>query len=163
MPFFLLAVGAIVIVAAMYDAMTLTIPNWISLALIGLFPVVAFLAGFDLSTVGIHVAVGSAALITGMVLFAFHFIGGGDAKFFAAVSFYVGLSAAGSYLMTVVIAGGVLAIVLMMARRLAQMGFAMDWFLRFTRGGSVIPYGIAIAFGALTVLPQTQIFASAMA
>lgn len=162
MPFLLLAVGAIVVVAAIYDATTLTIPNWISVALIGLFPIAAFLAGFDFSTAGVHVAVGVAALIVGMALFAFHLIGGGDAKFFAAVSFYVGLPAVGSYLTTVVIAGGVLAIILMFARRLANMGFSMDWFLKFTRGGSVIPYGIAIAFGALAVLPQTQIFAAAV-
>lgn len=157
----LTAVGAIITLAAVYDAATLTIPNWISIALVGLFPVVAICSGSDFTSVGIHLAIGFAALVIGMVLFAFNLIGGGDAKFFAAVSLFIGLPDMGSYLFMVVIAGGVLALVLLVARRLAFLGVSMDWFLKFTRGGSVIPYGIAIAFGALVVLPETQIFATA--
>jgi Flp pilus assembly protein protease CpaA len=67
-----------------------------------------------------------------------------------------------TFLTTVVVAGGVLAMVLMFARRLAAVGVSMDWFLKFTRGGSVIPYGIAIAFGALAVLPGSEIFPSTL-
>ena len=158
----LTAVGALITLAAVYDAATLTIPNWISIALVGLFPVVAICSGSDFTSVGVHLAIGFAALVIGMVLFAFNLIGGGDAKFFAAVSLFIGLPDMGSYLFMVVIAGGVLALVLLVARRLSLMGISMDWFLKFTRGGSVIPYGIAIAFGALVVLPETQIFAAAL-
>jgi prepilin peptidase CpaA len=158
----LLAVGAIVVFAAVSDATSLTIPNWISLALLGLFPLVAVASGLSLATVGLHLGIGFAALLIGMALFAFNLIGGGDAKFLAAVSVYVGLPSLLTFLTYVVIAGGVLAMVLMFARRLAAMGFSMDWFLKFTRGGSVIPYGIAIAFGALAVLPGSEIFTSTL-
>ena len=41
----LLSVGFIVTIAAIYDAATLTIPNWISLVLVALFPVVALCSG----------------------------------------------------------------------------------------------------------------------
>jgi prepilin peptidase CpaA len=163
MLFLLLAVGAVVTLAAVYDAATLTIPNWISIVLAALFPLVAICSGTDFTAVGLHLAIGFAALVVGMVLFAFNQIGGGDAKFFAAVSLYIGLPDMGSYLFMIALAGGVLAIVLLVARRISLMGFSMDWFLKFTRGGSAIPYGIAIAFGALAVLPETQIFASALA
>jgi len=163
MLFLLMAVGAVITLAAVYDAATLTIPNWISIVLVGLFPVAAICSGSDLTSVGLHLAIGFAALLVGMVLFAFNFIGGGDAKFFAAVSLFIGLPDMGSYLFMVVVAGGVLAMVLLVARRISLMGISMDWFLKFTRGGSVIPYGIAIAFGALAVLPETQIFSSALA
>lgn len=159
-PMLLTVVGAIIIVAAVYDAATLTIPNWLSGVLFGLFPVVALATGLSLGDTGVHAAVGLGALIAGMVLFAFHWIGGGDAKFFAAVSLYMGMSSVGVYLVTVVVAGGVLAFILLGARWVAKFGVPMDWFLRFTRGGSVIPYGIAIAFGGLAVLPETQLFAT---
>ncbi len=159
-PVLLTVVGAIIIVAAVYDAATLTIPNWLSAVLIGLFPVVAIATGLSLSEVGVHAAIGFSALLIGMGLFAFNWIGGGDAKFFAAVALYMGLSSAGVYLVTVVVAGGVLAFVLLGARWVAKFGVPMEWFLRFTRGGSVIPYGIAIAFGGLAVLPETQLFAA---
>ena len=159
-PVLLTVVGAIIIVAAVYDATTLTIPNWLSLILIGLFPIVALATGLSLSDAGVHAAVGFGALIAGMVFFAFQWIGGGDAKFFAAVALYMGISSVGAYLATVVVAGGVLAFILLSARRVAKFGVPMDWFLRFTRGGSVIPYGIAIAFGGLAVLPKTQLFAA---
>jgi prepilin peptidase CpaA len=162
MPILLAVVGAVIIVAAVYDAATLTIPNWLSLALIGLFPAAALFAGISFGDAGLHLAVGVVALVVGMVMFSLNWIGGGDAKFFAAVSLYVGLASVGDYLMVVVIAGGALSIVLLGARWVAKFGVPMDWFLKFTRGGSVIPYGIAIAFGGLAVLPETQIFSSAL-
>lgn len=158
----LLAIGFIVTVAAIYDATTLTIPNWISLALVGLFPIVAVCSGADFTSVGIHLAIGFAALLAGMVLFAFNLIGGGDAKFFAAVSLFIGLSDLASYVVIVVFAGGALALLIVGAKRLNVFGISMDWFLNRTRDGSVIPYGIAIAFGALMVLPETQLFAAAL-
>lgn len=158
----LLAVGAVIIFAAVSDATTLTIPNWISLVLLGLFPLVAVASGMSPAAAGLHLAIGFAALLAGMALFAFNLIGGGDAKFLAAVSLYVGLPTLVTFLTTVVVAGGVLAMVLMFARRLAAVGISMDWFLKFTRGGSVIPYGIAIAFGALAVLPGSEIFPSTL-
>ena len=158
----LLAIGFIVTVAAIYDATTLTIPNWISVALVGLFPIVAVCSGTDFTAVGIHLVIGFGALLAGMILFAFNLIGGGDAKFFAAVSLFVGLSDLASYVVIVVFAGGALALLIVGAKRLDVFGVSMDWFLARTRNGSVIPYGIAIAFGALMVLPETQLFATAL-
>ncbi len=158
----LLATGFIVTIAAIYDAATLTIPNWISLTLVGLFPLVAICSGQDFTAVGVHVSVGFGALIVGMILFALNLIGGGDAKFFAAVALFVGLSDLASYVVVVVFSGSLLALVLLGARRLNLMGVSIDWLLKRTRGGAVVPYGIAIAFGALIVLPETQMFAAAL-
>lgn len=156
----LTVVGAFIILAAVHDATTLTIPNWLSLVLLALFPLAAVVGGLGVVDAGWHLATGFGALVLGMALFALRLIGGGDAKFFAAVSLYMGLASVSAFLMTVVVAGGVLALVLLLARSAARYGIPMDWFLRFTRGGSVIPYGIAIAFGGLAVLPQTQIFSA---
>lgn len=158
----LLSVGFIVTIAAIYDAATLTIPNWISLVLVALFPVVTLCSGLDFTTIGIHLSIGFAALLAGMMLFAFNLIGGGDAKFFAAVSLFVGLADLASYAVVVIFAGGALALLIMAAKKIAGFGVSMGWFLKHTRDGAVIPYGIAIAAGALVVLPETQLFAPAL-
>lgn len=158
----LMSVAAVITVAAVYDAATLTIPNWISGVLVVLFPVVAICSGSEFTSVGLHLLIGFAALLGGMVLFAFNLIGGGDAKFFAAVSLFVGLPQLADYLLMVTLTGAAIAMIIIGARQVSQFGVSMDWFLKFTRGGSVIPYGIAIAAGALVVLPQTAIFAAAI-
>jgi prepilin peptidase CpaA len=162
-PVLLTLVGAAMITGAVYDAATLTIPNWISLVLLALFPAVAFFAGLSLAEAGIHFAVGFAALLAGVALFAGGFIGGGDAKLFAAISLYVGASAFGFYVFAVALAGGVLAFLLMGLRYLARAGVAwrINGFQHLTMSGAGIPYGIAIAAGGLLVLPATRLFANA--
>jgi prepilin peptidase CpaA len=162
-PVLLTLVGAAMIAGAVYDAATLTIPNWISLVLLALFPAVAFFAGLSWAEAGLHVAVGFAALLVGIALFAGGFIGGGDAKLFAAISLYVGLSAFGFYVFAVALAGGVLAFLLMGLRYLARAGVAwrINGFQHLTMSGAGIPYGIAIAAGGLFVLPATRLFANA--
>lgn len=162
-PILLTLVGAAMIAGAVYDAATLTIPNWISLVLLVLFPAVAFFADLGWAEVGIHVAVGFAALLAGVALFAGGFIGGGDAKLFAAISLYVGAAGFGFYIFAVAIAGGVLAFLVMGLRYLARLGVAerLMGFKHLAMSGAGIPYGIAIAAGGLLVLPATRLFANA--
>jgi len=162
-PVLLTLVGAAMIAGAVYDAATLTIPNWISLVLLALFPAVAFFSGVGWTEAGIHVAVGFAALLCGMALFAGGFIGGGDAKLFAAISLYVGAAGFGFFVFAVALAGGVLAVLLMSLRYLAQFGIAarLNAFRHLAMSGAGIPYGIAIAAGGLFVLPATRLFTSA--
>lgn len=155
----LLMVGAALIVGAAYDAATLTIPNWISLALLALFPVVAFNAGFDWAETGIHVAVGVAALIVGAALFATGTVGGGDAKLFAAVSLYIGAGWFASYILFVALAGGAVALVVLAIRYAAAHGIGaqLSWWQHLVTGKG-IPYGVAIAAGGLFILPRTHLF-----
>ena len=62
-----LAFPALTLAAAFKDATSYTIPNWISLALIGVFPVAALAVGVPLPQLGLHVVVGFLALIVGSV------------------------------------------------------------------------------------------------
>src|ERR1044071_2773983 len=91
-------VGATMIVAAAYDVLTLTIPNWISLVLIALFPIIAVVAGLPLHELGWHVAIGVIALAAGIAAFAVGVVGGGDAKLFAAVALFMGPLAIAPYI-----------------------------------------------------------------
>jgi prepilin peptidase CpaA len=162
-PVLLTLVGATILAGAVYDAATLTIPNWISLVLLALFPLVAVIAGLNWAEAGVHVAVGFAALIVGMVLFAGGIIGGGDAKLFAAIALYVGASAFGFYVFGVALAGGVLALTLIVLRWGARLVAAerFDALKHLVKSGAGIPYGIAIAAGGLFALPTTRLFAAA--
>ncbi|MDP3300196.1 MAG: prepilin peptidase, partial [Phenylobacterium sp.] len=81
---------ALLIVAALKDVTTYTIPNWISLALIVAFFPTALLLGLPLDVLGLHVGLGVGALVAGMVMFALGWIGGGDAKVFAASALWLG-------------------------------------------------------------------------
>ena len=104
-PVVLTLIGAAMIAAAVYDATTLTIPNWISIFLVALFPIAAIGADLSWIEIGIHVAVGFAALLIGMGLFAAGVIGGGDAKLFAASALLVGAADFAPYIFAVALAG----------------------------------------------------------
>jgi prepilin peptidase CpaA len=160
-PVLLTLVGAAMIAAAVYDVATLTIPNWISLALVVLFPPIAVSAGLDWAAIGIHLAVGFAALAAGVALFAARIIGGGDAKLFAAVALYIGASWFWSFVFAVAFAGGLLAAALLAVRFAARYTPQFFWTKHLTNAGAGIPYGVAIAAGGLAVLPATQLFMGA--
>jgi prepilin peptidase CpaA len=158
-PMLLTMVGAALIAGAAYDVATLTIPNWISLALLALFPLVALNAGFGWSETGVHLAVGFAALVAGAALFATGGIGGGDAKLFAAVSLYVGAGWFPAFVVYVALAGGAVAVAVLAVRWSAAFGIGarLGW-LQHLLTGKGIPYGVAIAAGGLAVLPGTHLF-----
>lgn len=163
-PILLTLVGAAMIAAAVYDAATLTIPNWISLLLLALFPLVAFSAGLSWTEAGLHAAVGFGALLAGIALFATGTIGGGDAKLFAVLALYVGAPWFGAYVFSVALAGGALACVLLAARWAAQFDIygRLTWLHHLVKSGAGIPYGVAIAAAGLFVLPTTDLFVASV-
>ena len=160
----LLALGLLpllVIVAAVSDLTTMTIPNWISAAqIIGFFPV-ALLLGLPVMAVATHVGVGVVALLIGMGLFAVRALGGGDAKLMAAVMLWLGASAALPFVVWTAIAGGAFSLVLLLARSqmpiLADVGPGFSRRLFQPKGD--IPYGVAIAIGALMAFPSSALVA----
>jgi len=156
----LLAFPALVVVAALRDLTTYTIPNWISLALAAAFVPAALAGGMDLSALGLHAALGFAALVAGVAMFALGWIGGGDAKLFAAAGLWLGWPAAGDYLAVTGLAGGGLAVALLMLRRPQLRPLVLNgpsWFARLAEPGENVPYGVAIAAGALVAFPQSQL------
>lgn len=159
-----LALPALVIVAAAKDALSFTIPNWISLALIAAFPAAALATGLPLAAFGVHLAVGFAALVLGMIMFALRWVGGGDAKLFAAVALWVGWPGAATFVLGAALAGGALAVVLVLARSAAVrplMLMGPTWMAKLAEPGEGVPYGVAIAAGALWAIPATP-FAAAL-
>lgn len=149
---------ALVIVAALKDATSYTIPNWISLALIAAFPPAALAMGLPLPQLGLHLGIGALGLVMGMAMFAAGWIGGGDAKVFAAAALWLGWPAAGLYAVATGAGGGALAVGLLALRSAYVRPYVVTgpaWFARLAEPGENVPYGVAIAAGALIAFPAS--------
>ena len=155
-----LVFAALVITAALRDVVSYTIPNWISVALIAAFPIAALAQGLSWQTMGLNLCVGVAALVLGMVMFALRWIGGGDAKLFAAAALWLGWPAVPTYLAVTGIAGGALAVGLLSLRSPVVAGYVVNgpaWLARLAQPGENVPYGVAIAVGALAAFPASAL------
>lgn len=152
--------AGLVIVAALRDASSYTIPNWISLALAGLFIPAALLTGMPPLTIGIGLLSGLVMLMVGMGMFAMGWIGGGDAKLLAAAAMWIGWPSMLTFILVTTLAGGALAVLLLAARSSALQVYAARaprWVGRLMTPGGNAPYGIAIAIGALVAFPASSI------
>ena len=153
-----LAFPALVLFAAAKDVTSFTIPNWIPLSLAALFPAAAFAAGVPLATIGLDAAIGAAVLVAGMVMFALRWMGGGDAKLFAAAALWLGWPALTTFGLAAALTGGVLAVMLLALRSDALRSVVLlgpRWVVRLAEPGEGVPYGVAIAAGTLAAFPLT--------
>lgn len=158
-----LSFPALVLIAAMKDVTSFTIPNWISLALLAIFPVAALMVGLPISAIGLHFAVGFGVLVLGMFMFAMRWMGGGDAKLFAAVTMWLGLAALPQFALAVALTGGGFAVILIALRSEALRAVVLSgprWVNRLIAPGEGIPYGVAIAGGALVAFPMSPLAAA---
>ena len=151
----------LMIAAALCDVATMTIPNRISLLLAPAFFVAAILAHLSPAAIAWHAGVGVAALLVMAGCFAMGWLGGGDAKLLAAASLWVGPDAAVPFVFATALAGGALALVLLLARATPWLyGRGPEWLRRLLTPKGAIPYGVAIAAGALCAFPASGLLAA---
>lgn len=140
----------LMIFAAVSDILTMTIPNRVSLLLIAGFAAMAP-AGLSVGTIGLHVLIAAACLAVTFGFFAAGWMGGGDAKLFAAAALWFGPSELlVQFVLLSAVYGGVLTLGLLSLRRMLPVcgiGF-LDRLLHHETG---IPYGIALGAAGLTV------------
>jgi prepilin peptidase CpaA len=150
--------------AAANDLFTMTIPNRIPLAILGSFFVVALLTRMPLEVVGMDVLIAFAVLAVTFALFAFNLLGGGDAKLVAAGAVWMGADHITDYLFLITMFGAVLSLAILAYRKwVPATAFALPgWANRLHTDKGPIPYGIAIAAGALAVFPSTNLFLTLM-
>lgn len=149
--------------AAYKDATTMTIPNWISLALIaGFFLIIPFIwPGW--AELGTHILVGFTFFLAGFAMFAFGWLGGGDAKLMAATALWWQWPDAILYVFYTTIIGAVLSIFLMVGRKFIPVRvLTSPWAYKMFKDEKKMPYGLALAAGALLTLPKSEIFLSAI-
>jgi prepilin peptidase CpaA len=147
--------------AAISDLTTMTIPNRLTLGLAVAFVPVALLTHLSLAGWGIHIGLGLAGLVLGMIFFALRFMGGGDAKLLAAASLWLGWQGFIALFLYTAIFGGVLTLGLLMLRRFFSIhGPKMPpWLGRHFEPKGDIPYGIAICAGGITAIWQSDFLA----
>jgi prepilin peptidase CpaA len=153
--------AGLLIVAALKDMASFTIPNWISAGLAIGFGLAALARFIPTDQIGPSLAVGLGALILGVALFAFGWVGGGDAKLMTAAALWLGLKGLAPFALYTGLAGGALALTLLALRSawlrpIAHAGPA--WARRLATPGEAAPYGVAIAIGALAAFPIAHPF-----
>ena len=151
---------AAMIIAAVSDLFTMTISNKVSLGLIAGFLILSLVTGMDLKTIGMHLLAGMAMLVISFILNLKGWIGGGDAKLFAATAIWMGWSNLLEYVLLTSLLGGGLTLLLLSMRDVPMPSFLVKqyWFTRLHSIENGIPYGLALAAGGIYIYPHTDLF-----
>jgi prepilin peptidase CpaA len=154
----LLLFPALMAFAAASDLFTMTISNRVSLALVAGFLVLAPLSGMGAYEILLHLGAGAALLVVAFGCFAMGWVGGGDAKVASATALWLGFDHLLNYLLDASLLGGALTLLLLQFRQwpLPYPFTGQAWLMRLHAKETGIPYGIALAIGALLVYPETN-------
>jgi prepilin peptidase CpaA len=147
----------LVIAAAIGDVLTMRIPNWLSgVTALSVLPM-AVLVGMPLDVAQWHLLAGAVMLVVGFGLFARGYVGGGDAKLMAAAGLWIGWSSLLPFVLITSLAGGALAVIYKLWQLVRSEHEVRDfvWLRRVLRADLQLPYGIAIAAGAVWVYSGT--------
>ena len=149
---------ALMAFAAVSDLLTMTISNRVSLVLAAGFVALALLGGMEVHDFLSHLGAGAAVLAVSFGCFAMGWIGGGDAKVAAAAALWFGFDHLLNYLLNASLFGGGLTLLLLQIRQwpLPYWFSGQAWLLRLHAKDSGIPYGVALAIGALMIYPETE-------
>jgi prepilin peptidase CpaA len=149
---------ALMAFAAASDLFTMTISNRVSLALAAGFLVLALLSGMAFHDILWHLGAGLTVLVVAFGCFAMGWVGGGDAKVAAAAALWFGFDHLLNYLLYASLFGGALTLLLLQFRQwpLPWQLAGQPWLLKLHAKETGIPYGIALAIGALMVYPETE-------
>jgi prepilin peptidase CpaA len=147
-PLWLALIFAVLVVAAgLQDAMQARMSNKIVLLVIAGAVIAAAVLGPQIE-LWQNLTVFAFLLTVGTVMFAKGVLGGGDVKVLAATSLWFNLVGGAKMLLAVFASGGVLALLVIVAR-LANWSEGAQQRFPFLRPGAGVPYGVAIAAGAL--------------
>jgi prepilin peptidase CpaA len=154
----LLLFPALMAFAAASDLFTMTISNRVSLLLAAGFLVLALASGMGLNDILLHIGAGAVVLAVAFGCFAMGWVGGGDAKVAAAAALWFGFGQLLNYLLYASLFGGALTLLLLQFRQwpLPYPFAGQAWLLKLHAKETGIPYGIALAIGALMVYPETE-------
>lgn len=156
------ALTSFAVAGAVSDARTAKIPN--RLILVGLAVALLLRAAWGLEPLWQGVAAAALALAVGFPLFALRALGGGDVKFLVACGAFVGLPLVGWASLYAAACGGLLVayatlrrgVPLVVAQRTMELfrsavtfGRAGERMTLQDEGAMTVPYGLAIAAGAL--------------
>ena len=138
----LMALAATLVVAAVIDTRTFTISNRLTAGVALAAPLYWISLGVD-PFPGMAIQLAAGAIVFAILAIAFHtgMMGGGDVKLAAALALWFSPANTLKFLTLMAIVGGVLTVGILIMHR-----------VRKGAGRPKIPYGVAIAAGALFVL-----------
>jgi prepilin peptidase CpaA len=140
----LVILAVILVVAAVIDVRTYTISNRLNLAVAILAPLYWWSIALPIwPGVALHIAVAAGVFLLLSIAFYTGMMGGGDVKLAAALALWFSPIGTLRFMVFMSIAGGLLTLVVVVAQK-----------LRSREGRPEIPYGVAIAIGALAILAQ---------
>ena len=144
LPILIFVLGGLLVSAGIEDLRTREIANAKTAAIALLAPLWWYANGLDIWP-DMAIQIGCALGVFAVFLLAFHFgmMGGGDVKLIVALALWLPFPAFVSMLMVMSIAGGVVTVVMMIARGLKENGGQIE-----------VPYGVAIAFAGLLALRE---------
>ena len=134
----------LLVIAAVIDVRTFTISNRLNLAVALLAPLFWWSVGMPLWP-DVAIQIGLAAAVFALFALAFYagMMGGGDVKLAAALALWFSPLTTARFLVFMSIAGGVLTLIVLARHRMQKKP-----------GRPRVPYGVAIAIGALAILTQ---------
>jgi prepilin peptidase CpaA len=140
----LIVLATLLVVAAVVDVRTFTISNKLNLAIALLAPVYWLAVPLSLWP-EVPIQIAGALIVFALLAVAFYagMMGGGDVKLAAAIALWFPPGLTIKFLVLMSIAGGVLTLGLLLWHR-----------AKHREGRPEIPYGVAIACGALAILAQ---------
>ena len=105
-----------------------------------------------------HIGAGATVLAVAFGCFAMGWVGGGDAKVASTAALWFGFAHLMNYLLLASVFGGALTLLLLQFRQwpLPYALTGQAWLTKLHAKNSGIPYGIALAIGALMVYPETD-------
>jgi prepilin peptidase CpaA len=131
------------------DVRSRTIPHAAILSIVALYAIYAA-AGYGDWRTGLAGA--GILLLIGFILFHLNVMGGGDSKLIAALGLWTGLGAMGSFVFYTALAGGVVALLVLLRQRQRVRADAA-----LAEARPTVPYGVAIAFGGTVAVWQSAL------
>lgn len=143
----IVALGALLIAAAITDLRARIISNRVNLAIAALAPLWWIASGLDpWPDFAVQLLVGAAVFLLFAALFSIGMMGGGDVKLLAALALWFPWQAVISLLVLMALLGGLVTVVTVIHHRMTRR-----------LGQPEIPYGVAISLAALWLLPWPTI------
>ncbi len=160
--FCVITTAAFAVLGGVSDFRGLVIPNLYSLIVLACFAVAFTGVAYGLNVTGVfhalisHLSAAGVIFVITMGLYVARMIGAGDSKFATALALWAGLEGLSAFLFFMAVMGGVLAAFTLYFRKSKPFKnpLAGSWIEKAQNGENSVPYGIAIAAGALVALLQ---------
>jgi prepilin peptidase CpaA len=141
------------------DVRDFEIPNSLPLLLLVAYPLTALIAGFSWQQIFWAFFLSGLMLAIAIILFLLRIMGGGDGKLLAASVLWIGQERLWEFLFMTTFAGGVLALALMLFRRLplASALKSIATIEQLHARKQDIPYAVAIGCAGLIIYPHLPV------